>query len=86
MNQDTIIADPLEWQLQMDNAPATINMRGCSRFWATVQALGINVVGIDGNPDFSRIQFRLTDDVALELSTERGSPYIRYRFVQNSEK
>jgi hypothetical protein len=63
-----IISDPLAWQRAIEDAPASINLRGSERFWATVEALsGMEVVYRNGAPEFSEIVFRLKGNIGLRL-------------------
>jgi hypothetical protein len=82
MSDYPVIDDPIAWQEMMDNAPASINLRGSERFWNTVNARGIKgMIYRDGCPEFTTIAFDLGDDIALVLSAQgEESPYIKFRF------
>jgi hypothetical protein len=63
-----IISDPLAWQRAIEDADASINLRGSERFWATVEALsGMDVVYRNGAPEFTEIVFRLKGNIGLRL-------------------
>lgn len=89
----TLIDDMLAWQEMIDNAPASINMRGAHRFWRTVaHHLGRNVFA-DGSPDINEVTIPLTDKVGLQLTAKLLTLYdpddptnthtvdMEYRFV-----
>jgi hypothetical protein len=70
-NNPDIISDPLDWQkkLVMSNMP--LNMHGFKRFWATVAEIGdVDIVSVNGYPEFSSITIRLTAKIGLELKAK----------------
>lgn len=76
-----LIDNPLEWQEMIDNQPASINMRGSARFWATVMEKLDRLIYRNGAPEFSMITIDLGDNLGLQLSTDEGRPWIDYKFV-----
>lgn len=73
------ITDPLEWQKEMDCAPAPINEKGAARFWHTVESLLHTEIICDGQPDCSSVEIKLTPECALKLSADGN--FIEYGFV-----
>lgn len=78
-----IIDNPLEWQEMMNNAPASINMRGSARFWYTVsELLDGRHINRDGAPEFSEIVIWLKGNIGLRLFTGEDNPWIDFEFVE----
>lgn len=85
-----IIEDPLEWQKRIDNAPASINMRGSSRFWRTVAELSGMNIWRNGAPELSQMIIELKEGLGLLLSVdaweqeegEEPGGWIDYRFIE----
>jgi hypothetical protein len=85
-NSDEIISDPLEWQKKRDNTTLPLNLNGFKRFWATVDEISnVDIVAINGCPEFSSITIRLTSKIGLELKARpcaEDYAEISYSFVE----
>jgi hypothetical protein len=85
MHKIDLIENMLEWQAFIDQDPGPLNEYGATRFWATVgHHMGVSIIR-NGTPDCNQILFRLTPgdtpDVALELTPDMPTGFIRFRFV-----
>lgn len=65
-----VIDDMLAWQKMMDEAPASINLRGARRFWLTVARHLGRTCFTDGSPDITQVVIPLTDTVGLQLTAD----------------
>ncbi len=81
-----MISDPLEWQKKRNSTNMPLNLNGFRRFWSTIAGISnVDIVHINGCPEFSSITIKLTSKIGLELKAKPVSEdyaEISYAFVE----
>lgn len=70
-----VIEDMLAWQTMMDNASASINMRGTRRLFATIAHHLDRNIYLNNSPDPTEITIPLTDTVGIQIKAEAWSNF-----------
>lgn len=87
--REGIIEDPLKWQTRIDASHLHLNVKGCRRFWLTVEhLLDGRLSYLDDVPHPSVIVLQLRGNVGLEIRASSpcdGPEFpvkLKYKFVK----